>query len=55
MDVLKKAREISDATRLPIMMHWTNQRRLLDLLTTIGERLGIKKKAGDSPASHHAV
>jgi dihydroorotase len=32
MDVLKKAREASDATGVPIMMHWTNERRLLSML-----------------------
>ena len=30
--VLKIAREASDATGLPIMMHWTNDRRLLSIL-----------------------
>ena len=32
VDVLKKAREASDATGVPIMMHWTNEPRLLTLL-----------------------
>ncbi len=32
LEVLKRAREASDATGLPIMMHWTNERDLLNLL-----------------------
>ena len=32
VDVLKKAREASDATGAPIMMHWTNEPRLLSIL-----------------------
>ena len=32
IDVLKKAREASDATGVPIMMHWTNEPRLLSIL-----------------------
>ncbi|HWE52067.1 MAG TPA: amidohydrolase/deacetylase family metallohydrolase [Bryobacteraceae bacterium] len=32
MNVLKTAREASDATGVPIMMHWTNDRRLLSML-----------------------
>lgn len=32
VEVLKKAREASDATGLPIMMHWTTERDLLALL-----------------------
>jgi dihydroorotase len=32
LDVLKRAREASDETSLPIMMHWTNEPTLLALL-----------------------
>lgn len=32
VEVLKRAREAADATGLPIMMHWTNERDLLSLL-----------------------
>jgi dihydroorotase len=32
MGVVKTAREASDATGVPIMMHWTNDRRLLSML-----------------------
>ncbi len=32
IEVLKKAREASDACGVPIMMHWTNDRRLLSIL-----------------------
>jgi dihydroorotase len=32
IEVLKKAREASDATRVPIMMHWTNEPDLLGIL-----------------------
>jgi dihydroorotase len=32
VDALKKAREASDATGVPIMMHWTNEPRLLAIL-----------------------
>ena len=32
VEVLKRAREAADATGLPIMMHWTNERNLLSLL-----------------------
>jgi dihydroorotase len=32
VDVLKKAREASDATGVPIMLHWTNERDLLAIL-----------------------
>jgi dihydroorotase len=32
VEVLKKAREASDATQVPIMMHWSHEPELLDLL-----------------------
>jgi dihydroorotase len=32
LEVLKRARSVSDETGLPIMMHWTNERDLLALL-----------------------
>jgi dihydroorotase len=32
LDVLKKARDASDHARVPIMMHWTNEPRLLSIL-----------------------
>ena len=32
IDVLRKAREASDATGVPIMLHWTNEPKLLALL-----------------------
>jgi len=32
LDALKKAREASDATGVPIMLHWTNEPKLLALL-----------------------
>lgn len=32
IEALKKGREIADATGVPIMLHWTNERKLLDLL-----------------------
>jgi dihydroorotase len=32
LEVLKRARSVSDETGLPIMMHWTNERDLLSLL-----------------------
>jgi len=32
VDVVKKAREASDTTGVPIMMHWTNEPRLLAIL-----------------------
>ena len=32
LEVVKKTREAADTAGVPIMMHWTNDRRLLDLL-----------------------
>jgi dihydroorotase len=32
IEVVKKAREVSDATGVPIVLHWTNERDLLSLL-----------------------
>ena len=32
VEVMKKAREAADTARVPIMMHWSNDLRLLDLL-----------------------
>ncbi len=32
IDVVKKAREVSDATGVPIVLHWTNEKDLLSLL-----------------------
>jgi predicted amidohydrolase len=47
IEVLKVAREVSDATGLPIMMHWTTEPDLLNMLKA-GDVLTFFRQAAPS-------